>query len=448
MSKEEIWNVVLGELETELSRANFTTWFKDTFILEDAGEKVIIGVPNTFTKEWLENKYQPNILKALQRSLPKLKNLDFQVATKKLFTGETIGLIDKELPEPRPISSKDGDTLDKRHTFSAFVVGDSNKLACAACQSVAKTPGRSYNPLFLYGGVGLGKTHLMHAIGNEIIRRFPHKKIRYVPCEQFANEFIQMVRKKDGVEKFKNSYRNIDALLVDDIQFLAGKERTQEEFFHTFNALHQRAKQIVVSSDRPPKAIPLLEARLRSRFEWGMIADIALPDFETRSAILMTKAKEKNIELDKEIIDYIARNIQHNIRELEGALNRLIAFSQLEGREINKELTEKALSLVIDQRKREADPEKIFDLICGFYEINISDFFSKKRNQEFTFPRQIAMYLLRHEFNFSFPKIAEKMKKKDHTTIMHGVGKIEKILTYNESLQKELMMIKEKIYIG
>ena len=447
MNKEEVWNIVLGELEIELSRANFTTWFKDTFILEDLGGKAVIGVPNSFTKEWLENKYQTNIFKALKKSLPKLESLEFKVAAKKLFNEEPINLIDKEMPEPRPNSSEDGDTLNNKHTFSSFIVGDSNKLACAACESVAKTPGKSYNPLFLYGGVGLGKTHLMHAIGNEIIRRFPHKKIRYVPCEQFANEFIQMIR-NGKIDKFKNKYRNIDALLIDDVQFLTGKERTQEEFFHTFNALHQKTKQIVVSSDRPPKAIPLLEARLRSRFEWGMIADISMPDFETRSAILISKAKEKNIELDDEIIEYIARNIQHNIRELEGALNRLIAFSQVEGKEINKELTEKALSLVIDQRKNEVEPEKIFNFICKFYEINLSDFLSKKRNKEFSYPRQVAMYLLRHEFNFSFPKIALQMKKKDHTTIMHGVGKIEKMLIHNEVLQKEITNIKEKIYIG
>lgn len=447
MSKEEVWNIALGELETELSRANFTTWFKDTFILDDLGETVIVGVPNSFAREWLENKYKENILKALKKSLPKLEKLEFKVATKRLFSEESIELIDKELPTPRPISSEDAETLNPRHTFSDFVVGDSNKLAYAACQSVAKTPGKSYNPLFLYGGVGLGKTHLMHAIGNDIMRRFPHKKIRYIPCEQFANEFIQMIR-GGGTNKFKNKYRNIDALLIDDIQFLTGKERTQEEFFHTFNALHQKTKQIVISSDRPPKAIPLLEDRLRSRFEWGMIADISMPDFETRCAILISKAKEKGINLDGEIIEYIARNIQHNIRELEGALNRLIAFSQIEGKEINKELTEKALSLVIDQRKREVDPDKIFDFVCKFYEINISDFLSKKRNKEFAYPRQIAMYLLRHEFNFSFPKIAERMKKKDHTTIMHGVGKIEKLLTHNEILQKEISMIKEKIYIG
>jgi chromosomal replication initiator protein len=447
MSKEEVWNIALGELETELSRANFTTWFKDTFILEDTEGTTVIGVPNSFAREWLENKYKDHILKALKKSLPKLENLEFKVATKKLFTEEPVELIDKELPEPRPISSEDGETLNHHHTFESFIVGDSNKLACAACESVAKTPGKSYNPLFLYGGVGLGKTHLMHAIGNEIMRRFPHKKIRYVPCEQFANEFIQMVR-GGSIEKFKNKYRSIDALLIDDIQFLTGKERTQEEFFHTFNALHQKNKQIVISSDRPPKAIPLLEDRLCSRFEWGMIADISMPDFETRCAILISKAKEKNIKLDEDIIEYIARNIQHNIRELEGALNRLIAFSQIEGKEINKELTEKALSLVIDQRKREVDPDKIFDFICKFYEIQISDFLSKKRNREFAYPRQVAMYLLRHEFNFSFPKIAEKMKKKDHTTIMHGVEKIEKMLNTNEVLQKEISMIKEKIYVG
>jgi chromosomal replication initiator protein len=446
MRNEEIWETALGELETELSRANFTTWFKDTFILEDLGETAVIGVPNSFAREWLENKYTDHILKALKKSLPKIKDLSFKVATRKLFEG-AVDLINKEIPEPQSISSSGEKILNKNHTFDNFIVGDSNKLAAAAAQSVAKTPGRSYNPLFLYGGVGLGKTHLMHAIGNEINRRFPNKKICYIPCEQFANEFIQKI-KGGETEKFKNKYRNVDALLVDDIQFLTGKERTQEEFFHTFNALHQRTKQIVISSDRPPKAIPLLEDRLRSRFEWGMIADIGMPDFETRCAILISKAKEKNINLGEDIIEYIARNIQHNIRELEGALNRLIAFSQIEGREINKELTEKALSLVIDQRKREMDPEKVFNFICKFYELKIDEFLSKKRNKEIAFPRQIAMYLLRHEFNFSFPKIAEKMKKKDHTTIMHGVDKIEKLLTVDEGLQKEVAMIKEKIYVG
>jgi len=447
MRKEEIWNIVLGELEIELSRANFTTWFKDTFILEDLSEEITIGVPNSFAKEWLENKYKDHILKALKKSMPKIKEIGFKVATKKLFEEDTPEIIKQNIPEPQPIKKSGVKILNKRHTFENFIVGDSNKLAAAASQSVAKTPGKSYNPLFLYGGVGLGKTHLMHAIGNEINRRFPNKKVFYMPCEQFANEFIQTIRSGGG-EKFKEKYRNVDALLVDDIQFLTGKERTQEEFFHTFNALHQKNKQIVISSDRPPKAIPLLEDRLRSRFEWGMIADIGMPDFETRCAILLAKAKEKGIDINQEIVDYIARNIQHNIRELEGALNRLIAFSQIEGKQISKELTEKALSLVIDQRKREMDPEKIFSFICKFYEIPIGEFLSKKRSKNIAFPRQVAMYLLRHEFNYSFPKIAEKMKKKDHTTIMHGVEKIERLLLNDESLQKEISMIKEKIYIG
>lgn len=448
--KEEIWNIALGELEIELSQANFTTWFRDTFILEEVGEEVVIGVPNSFNKEWLENKYKEHIFKILKRSLPKVKKLNFKVATKKFFEekGSLEPLKSVEMPEPETPISSSQKTPSPKHTFKSFVVGDSNKLAAAAAGAVAKEPGVTYNPFFIYGGVGLGKTHLMHAIGNEVARRFPNKKICYAPCEQFINEFIKAVKSGGGTEKFKDKYRNTDILLIDDIQFMTGKERTQEEFFHTFNALHQKSKQIVISSDRPPKGIPLLEDRLRSRFESGLIADIGLPDFETRCAILISKATEKGINLNQRIVEYIATNIQHNIRELEGALNRLIAFSQVEGKEIDMGLVEKALSLVLDQSKKQMDPDKIFNFICKYYEINRVDFLSKKRHKEVAFPRQVAMYLLRHEFNFSFPKIAKKLNKKDHTTIIYGVEKIEKMLTADEALQKEISTIKERLYVG
>ncbi|MBI5465683.1 MAG: chromosomal replication initiator protein DnaA, partial [Candidatus Kerfeldbacteria bacterium] len=327
MTNDELWRAALGELELLISKANFTTWFSHTRILSFIDGQVIVAVPNAFTKAWLENKYNTSILKALQNITSNAtKTISYQVELSPTTSASPAGPAVNKAAETTPSTNSFG--LNPRYTFDSFIVGKNNELARAASLAVAQNPGQTYNPLFVYGGVGLGKTHLMQAIGHEIIRHSPGKRVLYVPCEKFTTEFIQAIG-SGKMERFKGTYRSVDVLLVDDIQFLSGKEGTQEEFFHTFNTLHQANKQIVISSDRPPKAIQTLENRLISRFEWGMIADIASPDLETRMAILAMKCQEKNYQLDKEIINFLATNIQNNIRELEGALNRLIALHQL-----------------------------------------------------------------------------------------------------------------------
>ncbi|MBI4090149.1 MAG: chromosomal replication initiator protein DnaA, partial [Candidatus Kerfeldbacteria bacterium] len=324
MTNEQLWQVVLGELELLISKANFTTWFKHTFILSTEQGTVVVGVPNAFTQSWLQSKYHDHIVKAIEQALgAKPVTIRYQVAALKRQPMATAA--PAAAPAPKPASNGNGRAedfnLNPRYQFVSFVVGKGNALAHAAAMAVSEKPGEAYNPLFIYGGAGLGKTHLTQAIGHEVLRRFPGKQVLYVSCERFTNDFIQAVS-RGQVETFKNRYRTVDVLLIDDIQFLAGKEGTQEEFFHTFNALHQLNRQIVVTSDRPPKSIPALEARLTSRFEWGMIADIALPDYETRTAILEAKCKEKNYQLAGEVVHYLATTIQSNVRELEGALNR------------------------------------------------------------------------------------------------------------------------------
>jgi chromosomal replication initiator protein len=452
MDIEQLWTTCLGELEVLLSRANFTTWFKDTSIITVNNEVVIIGTPNSFTKEWLEKKYHNQILETLSRQIKEIQKVEYVIGSKR----------DKGNYDVSTKSSKNLDTiketkagegaeeeeigLNKSYSFENFVIGESNRLAHAAAQAVSKNPGTTYNPLFIYGGVGLGKTHLMHAIGNEIKRRDKKKNIVYTTCEKFTNEFISMIR-QGKAEQFKNNYRNADALLIDDIQFLAGKSGTQEEFFHTFNELHGKSKQIIMTSDRPPKAVPALEARLVSRFEWGMLADINPPDLETRIAILQNKANEKKANLGEEIINFIAKNIQNNIRELEGALNRIMAYAELN----NSQPTLDDVKRVLGEpsgadRQKNITTKEILKKIADFYDITTQQILGTKRNKELVYPRQICAYILREELNYSFPKIGKELGGKDHTTIMHACNKIGKEMQINEILKHELISIKEKLY--
>ncbi len=461
MNLNEAWQNVLGELEVELSRANFTTWFKDTFIDSYTDEnEVVVGVPTNFTKKWLEKKYKQDLKKSLAKNLPEVKEITFVIKERKETpkekevdslpvenrSGQEIRK--EKMSEPKEVgkSSKPAG-LNPNYTFKKFVVGESNKLAHAASKAVASSPGVSYNPLFIYGGVGLGKTHLMHAIGNSIKNRDPEKEILYVTFETFTNHFIDVVQ-NGGVKKFKDKYRNLDVLLVDDIQFISKKERTQEEFFHTFNALHQENKQIVITSDRQPKEIPTLEDRLRSRFECGMIADVGKPDVETRMAIISKKLDAKNYELSRNIVEYIAENIHHSIRELEGAVNRLVAYGDLKGETITLDTAEEILGNILTEQEKRLSPDKVIEEIVGFFEVKKKDLLGKRRFKELVVPRQLTMYLLRHELNLSFPQIAEVLNKKDHTTIIHGCEKIEKELQKNKRLKKEFDIVKEKIYIG
>lgn len=444
MDLDKIWKTALGELEVSLSKANFTTWFKGTFISSYKDKTIVIGVPNAFTREWLKNKYHQDVFSALKKNVPDLESLEYKVLSRVQETSSPKReSLSNETQNQKEAEKKEESKLRSEYVFENFIVGGSNKLAHAAALAVAKNPGKKYNPLFIYGGVGLGKTHLMQAIGHELTRN--GKKVIYTSCEKFTNEFITSIR-NNRAEKFKNKYRNVDALLIDDIQFLAGKESTQEEFFHTFNALHEQKKQIIISSDRPPKAIPTLEDRLKSRFEWGMIVDIGQPDYEMRKAILQSKALEKKYNFSDEIISYIAEKIQQNIRELEGALNRLAAFTELNKTEATVETAAQVLGNIIAPKSSSITYEKILEEVAKHYQVSLDDLLGTRRTKDIVIPRQIAMYLLRTEMNFSFPQIASRVGKKDHTTIMYACEKIEKQLRTNSLLQKDLSLIKERLY--
>jgi len=456
--QEKLWQAVLGELEVTLSKANFTTWFKGTFIIENTPEKFIIGVPNAFTREWLKNKYHPQIIETLKNVTKKeIKEVVYQVAhpseAKKVrptkekaisFQEKTTNLTSSQQLKAQ---GKQDFYLNPRYTFSSFIVGNNNRLAHAACMAVSKTPGEIYNPLFIYGGVGLGKTHLLQATGDEVLKNHPRKVVVYTTSEKFMNEMIDSIRTKQ-MSKFKERYRNVDVLIIDDIQFLAGKESTQEEFFHTFNALYEVNKQIIVSSDRPPKAIPTLEQRLRSRFEGGMIADIQQPDFEMRVAILKEKAKEKQFKVPQEVIDYIAKSIQQNIRELEGALTRVMAYCELNDSQPTIESTANILgNILTNPKRRHINAKQIIETVAGFYNLNLKNLSEQSRRREVAHPRQIAMYLMREEIRLSYPQIGKELGGRDHTTVIHACNKINQQITENENLNHEINLIKERLYM-
>ncbi len=450
MDNKSLWQAVLGELELTLSKANFTTWFRGTNIISQEKGEIIISVPNVFTKEWLENKYNSKIKEVLEHITGPISKITYKVGQVEALKEEiqeaasqeeALDFDIEEMPEVL-------DSLNPKYIFDNFVIGETNKLATAACQSIAKNPGSAYNPLFIYGGVGLGKTHLIQAIGNEMKKKNPKKRVEYITSEKFTNELIKAIFDKK-TDAFKNKYRKVDVLIVDDIQFLGGKEQTQEEFFHTFNALHQSNKQVVLASDRPPKAIPTLEERLRSRFEWGLLVDIQPPEVETRIAILQKKAILRGYELPLEIYDYIARNIQHNVRELEGALNRIIAYAELNNKKPDMTLAQNVLGSLLSNPKRKAlTGKKILSGVADFFDLSVSDLISKKRDKEIVLPRQIAMYLMREELSLSYPKISREAGKNDHTTAMHACSKIEKEMDKDEPLRHNINLIRERLYIS
>ncbi|HSX14794.1 MAG TPA: chromosomal replication initiator protein DnaA [Candidatus Saccharimonadales bacterium] len=453
MEGKGLWQAALGELEVTISRANFATWFRHTSIVANNDGLIVIAVPNIFTKEWLEKKYDNDIKSALTRVCRGFKGVEYKVKStspEKLdpVLAETLATIPKAVSGPQsPTLSDTHSNINSKYTFETFVVGSSNELAYAACQAVAKHPGTKYNPLFLYGGVGLGKTHLMQAVGNEILRTNPNKRVAYLTSEGFTNEFLSSLSRKKS-ETFVEKYRRVDVLIVDDMQFLAGKEKTQEEFFHTFNALHQSNKQIIISSDKPPKAIAGLEERLRSRFEWGMTADIQAPDLETRSAILMNKANSQGITLPLEVVDYLARTFTGNIRELEGALTKLLAHCELYGSEPTLMAAQALLgSMGLKPRQRALTAKVVLEKIAAYFDLQVSDLVGIKRDKEIVVPRQMAMYLMRHELGMSFPKIALSVGGRDHTTAMHSVSKIERSVEGDEILRQELVGIKEQLYV-
>jgi chromosomal replication initiator protein len=448
MNNQQIWQAVLGNLELVLSKANFTTWFKNTTILEKTDAFVLIGVPNAFTKEWLQNKYHLEIQKAFKAIAPEVKEIKYQIVTANNSTTQTQNT--KQITRNAPThqaKQPENQSLNPKYIFSTFIIGLNNQLAHAASLAVSKKPGSTYNPLFIYGGVGLGKTHLMQAVGHEVLKKDPLAKVLYVTSEKFTNEFVTAVS-SGKTENFKSTYRGVDVLLVDDIQFLAGKEGTQEEFFHTFNALHQNNKQVVMTSDRLPKEIPAIEERLVSRFEWGMIADIQPPDFETRLAILRTKAKEKNYSVDPDVLNYIAESIQSNIRELEGALNRLMVYCQLNNTKPSLDQVKNVLASVIaSPKKRNITSKKIADIVSDFYNITPEDLLKQSRKKEYVYPRQIAMFLIRKELETSLPSIGEFFGGRDHTTVIHAIEKIEGLIKTKGGLKQELEIIKERMYL-
>lgn len=434
----QTWDRIVEAIKNELTTTSYNTWLVHIKPVAIIDNRLILSTPNNFTKNIINGRY----INILYDAAAKATNKIFEI--KVLAEDEDEYKEIKESIEKQVITESNTiSTLNPKYTFDTFVVGNSNKLAHAACLAVAQSPAKAYNPLFIYGGVGLGKTHLMHAIGHFINKQQNNLKIMYVTSETFTNELVNSI-KDDKNEEFRNKYRNIDILLIDDIQFIAKKERTQEEFFHTFNTLYEASKQIIVSSDRPPKEIPTLEDRLRSRFEWGLIADIQPPDYETRIAILKKKAQTENLNISDEVLAYVAEKIQSNIRELEGALVRIVAFSSLTKANIDLELTKDALKEIVSNKTRQITIKLIQEEVCKYYNIKFEDFKSRKRTKNIAYPRQIAMYLSREMTDLSLPKIGEEFGK-DHTTVIHAYEKISNEIKKDEFLSNQIEELKKRI---
>lgn len=422
-----IWAEALEIIREELTEVSFNTWVKTLEPGKIVNNNFYLIVQTDFYKDILINRYAALI----QNSITQVTSIEYTIKFLVPGEGDSIEEEKKAKPRVREVESYNNSTLNPKYVFEEFVIGNSNRFAHAASLAVAESPAKAYNPLFIYGGVGLGKTHLMHAIGHYIKEQNSNAKVLYLSSEKFTNELINSIKDDKNVE-FRNRYRNVDVLLVDDIQFIAGKERTQEEFFHTFNALHEANKQIIISSDRPPKEIPTLEERLRSRFEWGLTTDIQAPDFETRIAILRKKAEAENYVVNNEVYDFIARKIKSNIRELEGALTRVTAYSTLTNKEVSVELAHEALKDIISSsRPKQINIDMIKDVVAQHYSIQISDFESKRRTRSITYPRQVAMYLCRELTDLSLPKIGEGFGGRDHTTVIHAYDKISNDINDN-----------------
>ncbi|MGL4772121.1 MAG: chromosomal replication initiator protein DnaA [Clostridium sp.] len=445
---KQIWEKTLDIIKSEMSEVSFNTWIKSCNPVSISYDTITISVPNSFTQDILEKRYKDLVANCIKAVCNKLYNIDFVIESE-LIIEEEVPKKEQKTKEREKntiiVNDEMSTTLNPKYTFDSFVIGNSNRFAHAASLAVAESPARAYNPLFIYGGVGLGKTHLMHAIGHYILQNNPNAKVVYVSSEKFTNELINAI-KDDKNEEFRNKYRNVDVLLIDDIQFIAGKERTQEEFFHTFNALHDADKQIILSSDRPPKEIPTLEDRLRSRFEWGLIADIQVPDFETRMAILKKKADVEKLNVANEVMVYIATKIKSNIRELEGALIRIVAYSSLTNRDITVDLASEALKDIISKKQsKHITIDSIQDIVSSYFNLRIEDLKSQRRTRNVAYPRQIAMYLSRKLTDMSLPKIGEEFGGRDHTTVIHAYEKISEKLNSDESLQHTINDITKKL---
>lgn len=460
MNNTDLWRAVSGQMEMKLSKANYEGVFKGLWVVSRSGDTIELGTTTVFTRGLVQQRIQKDLLAALAE-LDDVKNISYTIASgpdspnakKATKRNETKSV---ELPTKETKSktvsaapqrtNRTSPVLNPKYTFDTFVVGSSNELAYAACIGVSKNPGHKYNPLYLYGGVGLGKTHLMQAVGNAILKDDPTKRIEYITSEAFTNEFVDSIQHKTTTN-FAKKFRNVDVLIIDDMQFLSGKEKTQEEFFHTFNALHQANKQIIISSDRQPRAIKFLDDRLRSRFEAGMTADVQSPDLETRTAILQKKAASQNFILPQPVAAYMAENIKQNIRELEGALTQVIAVCEVRGIEPTVPLVSQMLGSIIAKKpkKSQVSPKTVIEKVASYYDLKSDDITGSKRSREIVVPRQIAMYIMRHELNLSFPKIASACGGRDHTTAMHSITKVEKQIESDETLREEVQMVSDRV---
>ena len=466
---EQLWQAALGDLQGQVSRANFETWLRSTTLVSVAGETATIAAPNAFAVEQLRHKFDREITAAISSLVNRPVTVEFVVRGS---SGEPAPRVPKSKPRPEPPAVRERNTdgyraaspqpavqqmelapaerpgLNPGYTFESFVVGPSNRLPHAAAMAVGDKPGQAFNPLFIYGGVGLGKTHLLHAIGHRAIDQRPDTQVLYVSSEKFTNDLIKSIMNQRQTE-FRDRYRTADILMIDDIQFIAGKEATQEEFFHTFNDLYQSGRQIIVCADRPPKAISTLEDRLRSRFEGGLIADVQAPDFETRTAILSRKGQSLGVHVPNDVLEYVARKVQSNIRELEGALNKIIALAQLYNTGIRMELAIQALNdAALEARRAAITPERVISEITKQSKVSLTELRGRGRSKEIVLPRQIAMYILREETGTSLVEIGNLLGGRDHSTVMHGIAKIEKALETDTGIRQKVSSLREALYEG
>ncbi len=446
MTQEQIWQSVLAQIKLNVSSANFATWFANTKISEVAGGVLTVSVPNSFSKEWLEQKYKAEILRILKSVDSSIRDIEYVITpSKKTFQNNTVKLNNEEQLGFSEFERDEETNLNPKYDLDKLIVGPFNELAYAAGEAIIENPGEAYNPLFIYGGVGLGKTHLIQGVGNKIKERYYSKKIRYIPAEKLITDVVNSIR-ENKVEELKKEFQTIDVLIIDDIQFISGKTKTQEEFFHIFNALYQNNKQIILSSDKHPGSIPTLTDRLRSRFEGGMIADVGMPDLETRIAILKQKTDEKGINMSFEALEFIASNIQKNVRELEGALNKILIMEKINRRPCSLDDIKKQLKNIISVKTKVTTPEKIIDSIIDFYGLQDKELFVSSRKKEYSKPRQLSMYLLKKELKLSYSVIGRRFGGKDHTTVMHACSLVEKEFEENQKFGQEVEMILQRIY--
>ena len=450
---EELWRAVLSEIELKISRPNYLTWIKNSRLIENQDGLALVALPNNFAKEWVEVKYHKLILGSIRTLNGSIKRVEYVVEgslvkkvgkQQKATSIPALPVYEGQLAfQAMRVDPKTN--LNPRYTLSSFIVGSFNELAHSAMIATIDNVGVKYNPLFIYGGVGLGKTHLLQAAGNEIMNKYKSKvKVTYVTSEKFTSDIVWAIR-NGRAEEIKRKYRDTDVLIIDDIQFIGGKEKTEEEFFHTFNALHENSKQIIISSDKPPRAIPILEERLRSRFEGGMIVDISYPEYESRVAIIKTKLQEKGATISEEVIDLIAKKMQKNIREIEGILNKILFYQTTYNRALDINTVDKIITEATQQSLMRISPNIILKAVSSFFEVSSGDMLGRARNKEFVEPRQIAMYLFRDMLSMSYPDIANRVGKRDHTTAIYAYKKINNNMKSDSDLNQKILMIKEVV---